>query len=410
MSAIDGIDSSATRGATISGPLTLLFAIAVGVIVTNLFAAQTLVGPIGAALGLRPSAAALLPTANLLGYALGLLLIVPLADLVENRGLIVRMLACAALASGASVLAPGQAALIALFFVLGVACSAIQILVPIAASMAAPDRRGRVIGDVMSGLMAGILLSRPLASFAADALGWRAFYGISAVAMASLTAVLAFNLPRRRPIARLAYPALIASLGHLLRAEPALRLRAGTAALVMAAFSAFWTTVALRLAQPPFDLDQRGIALFALAGAGGAIITPWAGRAGDRGWTRPVTILAHLAVVVAMVLSAWAGSAIPGTRTTALGLMAASAVLLDIGVVCDQTLGRRVVNLLQPEARARLNGLFVGLFFLGGALGSTCAGLAWARGGWPATCAVAAVFGGIALIVHLLARGPARSA
>ena len=252
--------------------------------------------------------------------------------------------------------------------------------------MAEPERRGRVIGDVMSGLMIGILLARPAASIIADTFGWRAFYGTSATAMLLLGTVLAMRLPRRRPAGDTSYPALLGSLWSLLRSEPELRRHSLTASLSMAAFSLFWTSVALRLAEPPFELGQRGIALFALAGAGGAIVTPLFGRAGDRGWTRAGTILSHCLMMIAFALSAWAGSARSGSWLPFLLLLGGSAVLLDVGVTGDQTLGRRIINLLQPEARGRLNGLFVGLFFLGGAAGSAMAGVVWAWAGWPAVC------------------------
>ncbi|TIT03016.1 MAG: MFS transporter, partial [Mesorhizobium sp.] len=161
----------------------------------------------------------------------------------------------------------------------------------------------------------------------------------------------------------------------------------------------FWTAVALRLAAPPFDLGQKGIALFALVGAGGAAVTPVFGRAGDRGFTRSATILCHLVLIAALGLAAWAGAAKAGGAWLPLILMGVSAVLLDIGVTGDQTLGRRAVNLLQPKARGRINGLFVGIFFIGGAIGSLLAGLAWAWAGWNAVCATGAVFGVVALLV-----------
>lgn len=397
----DGQMSTHLPAATITGPQTVLFATAVGIIVTNLFAPQTLVGLIGPSFGADAAGFGLVAMATLLGYAAGLFFLVPLADLAENRALILRMLIAAAMAAGIATLAPTASALLIVLFVLGAACSAIQILVPIAASMAPPGQDGRVIGDVMSGLMVGILLARPLASLVADAWGWRAFYGLSAASLILLACVLAFSLPRRLPVARTSYGALIASLLGLLRDEPMLRRRALTAALVMAAFSLFWTAVALRLAQSPFDLGQRGIALFALAGAGGAAVTPLFGRAGDRGLTRSATIACHLVLIGAMALSAWAGSAAAATATgwVSLGLMVVSAVLLDIGVTGDQTLGRRAINLLQPKARGRLNGLFVGIFFIGGATGSMLAGIAWAWNGWPAVCSAGAAFGLAALLV-----------
>ncbi|CDX59184.1 Uncharacterized MFS-type transporter YdeR [Mesorhizobium plurifarium] len=395
--------SSHAGGGTITRSQTLLFAASVGIIVTNLFAPQTLVGLIGPSLGAAASESGLVSMATLLGYAAGLFLLVPLSDLVENRVLVLRMLAVAALAAAAASFAPAAASLLAMLFVLGAACSCIQVLVPVAASMAPPGQDGRVIGDVMSGLMIGILLSRPIASLVADAFGWRAFYGISAAALALLAILLGLTLPRRKPVAHASYAELIASLIGLLAQEPVLRRRAFTASLVMAAFSVFWTAVALRLSAPPFDLGQKGIALFALVGAGGAAVTPIFGRAGDRGFTRSATVLCHLVLVAALGLAAWAGSAADAAKAGGawlpLILMGVSAVLLDIGVTGDQTLGRRAVNLLQPKARGRINGLFVGIFFIGGAIGSLLAGVAWAWGGWNAVCAAGAIFGVTALVV-----------
>ncbi len=390
--------------AATAAPSTLLFAIATGVIIINLFAPQTLVGIIGPSLGFSESGAGLVAMASLLGYAAGLFFLVPLADLMENRQLVLRMLLSALLMAVAAAFAPTGWSLLIFLFLLGAACSAIQILVPIAAAMAPPEHRGRVIGNVMSGVMVGILVSRPLASLIANFWGWRSFYALSAATLALLAAVLALRLPERRPLISASYGALIGSLFKLLREEPVLRLRAFTAALMMASFSLFWTSVALRLAQPPFSLGQSGIALFALVGAGGAAATSVFGRMGDRGWTRTATLASHLIVLAAMALAAWVGGIRSGSSVAQLILLGMSAVLLDVGVTGDQTLGRRAVNLLKPEARGRINGLFVGIFFLGGALGSALAGTAWDFGGWAAVCAGAAGFGVIALITGLAAR------
>ncbi|MDK4704661.1 MULTISPECIES: MFS transporter [unclassified Rhizobium] len=388
----------------VAAPSTLLFAVATGVIVINLFAPQTLVGIIGPSLGFSESGAGLVAMASLLGYAAGLFFLVPLADLMENRQLVLRMLLSALVMAIAAAFAPTGWSLLIFLFLLGAACSAIQILVPIAAAMAPPEHRGQVIGNIMSGAMVGILVSRPLASLIADFWGWRSFYALSAATLALLAAVLVLRLPERRPLVSASYGALIGSLFGLLREEPVLRLRAFTAALMMASFSLFWTSVALRLAQPPFSLGQSGIALFALVGAGGAAATSVFGRMGDRGWTRTATLASHLIVLAAMALAAWVGGIRSGDSVALLILLGVSAVLLDVGVTGDQTLGRRAVNLLKPEARGRINGLFVGIFFLGGALGSALAGTAWDFGGWVAVCAGAAGFGVIALITGLAAR------
>jgi Arabinose efflux permease len=392
-------DPSTKGEIPLTGRLTALFATSVGVVVTNLYAPQTLIGLIGPSLGLAEASGGLVSMATLLGYAFGLFLLVPLADLLENRKLIVRMIGCAAISAIAVAFAPSAALLLAILFILGAACSAIHILVPVAASMVSPEQRGRVIGDIMGGLMLGIVLSRPLASIITANFGWRAFYGVSAFALATLAFTLAERLPERRPEARSTYPFLIASLWHLLRAEPVLRRRALTASLTMAAFSLFWTAVALKLMQLPFELDQREIALFALVGAAGAAVTPFVGRAGDLGWTRSGTIASHLLVVVAFALAGWAGSSHVATPLLSLLLMGAGAILLDIGVVGDHNFGRRVINLLRPEALGRLNGLFVGLFFLGGAAGAAAAGIAWAWGGWIVVCLIGAACGVGALLV-----------
>jgi predicted MFS family arabinose efflux permease len=272
-------------------------------------------------------------------------------------------------------------------------------LVPLVASMTQPEHRGRVIGDVMSGLMIGILLSRPLASLIADTWSWRAFYLVSAISMAALTGALALYLPTLRPTTGAGYGTLLASFPKLLKHEPVLRVRAWTAALVMAAFTAYWAAIALRLSSTPFNLNAKQIAVFALIGAVGTTATPLAGRLGDRGWARPMLFASHLTIIISLGLCAWAGF----IESPAIGLLVLSigTILFDVGVTSDQTLGRRAVNLLRPEARGRLNGLFVGLFFIGGAVGAAAAAVAWTFGGWTAVCAVAAFFGLLALITDI---------
>jgi predicted MFS family arabinose efflux permease len=370
-----------------------------GIVVTNLFAPQILVGLMARSLAMSAWQAGMISTLTLLGYALGLLLLVPLVDLLENKRLILRTLLCAILAALGTALASTPLLLLIATFVLGASCAAIQMVVPLVASMVAPARRGQAIGEVMSGLMIGILLSRPLASLIADAWSWRAYYFVSAALMAVLVAALARYLPTLRPTAMVGYRALLRSFPELLKDEPVLRVRAWTAALVMASFTAFWAAVALRLPDAPFKLDAAGIALFALIGVAGAAATPLAGRWGDRGWARPMLLAAHLLIIGSLALCAWA--ALLESRIAALVLLGIGAVLLDVGITTDQTLGRRAINLLRPEARGRLNGLFVAIFFVGGAIGAAAASFAWTYAGWTAVCAVAAVFGVLGVITDI---------
>jgi len=391
---------------------TLLFAAAVAVMVMNLFAVQTVAPAIAAALGLGLDSVGVLAMLPQLGYALGLVLLVPLADRLENRRLIGAMLAVCALCMLAAALAPGGTVFMVAVFAGGASTCAIQMLVPMAAFMAAPSRRGATVGNVMSGLLVGVLLSRPLSNLVVDAWGWRMLYLVFAGGMVATAVALTCLLPRRHPGAGPAYPALIASLASLLRHEPVLRWRAATAALGMAAYSLFWTAVSLRLAQAPFHLGARAVAALALCGAVGVVVAPLAGRAGDRGHTRRASLLSQGVVVVAWLLAGWAGGgwmadarhALPAGA--ALALLTLAAIVLDAGVAGDQTLGRRAVNLVRPEARGRMNGLFVGLFFVGSAAGSSLAGLAWMQGGWAAVSAAGVAVGLAMLVVYLAAPRP----
>jgi predicted MFS family arabinose efflux permease len=389
-----------------SAGLTFLFAVAVGILVMCLSASQALVGEIAPALGLSTAGSSLVTTLTLLGYAAGLFLLVPLVDVVENRNLILVTLAACVASLGAAALAPSATLFLVLSFAVGATSTAVQMLVPTAAFLTPEEARGRVVGNIMSGIMLGLLIGRPLASVMAELFGWRAYYGLSAILVALIALPLARVLPARRPQFRQRYGALIRSLLHLVREEPVLRRRATYQALLMGSFSMFWTTIALRLSTPPYNLGHNGIALFALAGAAGAIVAPISGRAGDRGLTRRVTFIGHGAVIAAMLLAgtvaggSWSfGLELP--MPLSLALLVATALLLDAGAIADQAVGRRAINLLRPEARGRINGLFTGIFFLGASAGALCAGPAWAWGGWPAVCWVGLAFALAAMVLHV---------
>jgi predicted MFS family arabinose efflux permease len=230
----------------------------------------------------------------------------------------------------------------------------------------------------MSGLMLGIMLARPVASFITQISSWHIVFYASAATMFLLAAVLARTLPARMPAGRLRYSELLASMGKLVRTTPVLRRRALYHAGLFAAFSLFWTTTPLLLAGSEFGLSQGEIALFALAGVAGAIAAPITGRVADRGWSRPATACAMLAVAVAFLMTHIAE---PGSHW-ALGLLVAAAILLDFGVSANMTLGQRAIFGLGADVRARLNGLYMTTFFLGGAIGSALGGWAYAHGGW----------------------------
>lgn len=376
-----------------------LFGTAVAVIIANIFAPQTLVKLMATSFGLTTAMSGFVPMVPLIGYAAGLFFLVPLADLVENRKLVLQMLTVATLSTLGIVLIPSVTTLFVLLFAMGAGCSVIQVLIPIAAAISSPESRGRVIGDIMSGLMIGILVARPVAIFLSGFGGWKCFYIVNTALMALLALTLRFRLPVRETTTGARYAQLIGSLWSLLTSEPILRKRSITAAIVMAAFNLYWTTVVFVLTSSPFNLGSNGIALFALAGAGGAIVTPLVGRLGDKGFSKPVTLIAHATIVVSFGVAALSGLHFSPSWVISLAGLALAAFLLDVGVLGDQTIGRYLINQLNPQARGRVNGIFVCIFFIGGAMGSAAAGMLWAWAGWAAICVAGAVMGVLAFTV-----------
>jgi predicted MFS family arabinose efflux permease len=362
----------------LSGTMTFVMAAACGLIVANLYYAQPLAGPIAAAIGLPAHLTGLIVTLTQIGYGIGLLLIVPLGDLVENRRLILMMIGATIIALLAAGLSTAALPFLAASLAIGLASTAVQMIVPFAASLAPDAQRGQVVGNVMSGLMVGIMMARPVASFIARFSSWNLVFFLSAGVMVLLGFVLAARLPKRMPQTRLSYFGLIASMGQLYATQPVLRRRAFYQACQFAAFSLFWTVTPLLLAGPAFQLTQAGIALFALAGVAGAIASPIAGRLADRNLGRPATMFGIASVAIALLITHIA----PDGSTVALALLTLAAILLDFGVTMTLVIGQRAIYGLGADLRSRLNGLFMATFFCGGAVGSAVGAWAYAEGGW----------------------------
>ena len=357
----------------------LLLAAACGLLAANIYYAQPLIKPIAESLGLAPQASGLIVTITQIGYGLGLMFVAPLGDLIENRRLVIACVAFSALALAFASVATSASAFLVCSGAIGLGAVGVQILVPLGAHLAPDAIRGRVVGAVMSGLLIGIMLARPVASFIASQASWRAVFAVSAALMVTLGLVLSRTLPVRKPEARMSYGALMASLARLAAATPILRLRAFYQTCLFFAFSLFWTTTPLLLAGPDYRLTQRGIALFALAGVSGAVGAPVAGRLADRGYTGSATAGAISLVALGFL----ATMAIPEGSTLALALLVAAAIAVDFGVQANVVLGMRALFALAPEARGRLNGVYIATFFAAGALGSAVGAWAFARGGWP---------------------------
>ncbi len=369
----------------IPGGQIFLMALACGIIVANIYYVQPLVGLISRDYGMPVSASGLLVTVTQIGYAAGLVLVVPLGDIAENRGLIVAMLAALVAGLAVALVAPTATVFLLASLVIGIGASAVQVIVPLAGHLASDATRGRVVGSVVSGLLFGIMLSRPAASFFAHAFGDYSIFAVSAIADALLIPLILFKLPPRRPNG-MPYLRVLASLGPLLMTTPILQRRGAYQAAMFGSFSLFWTAVPLLLEGPRFHFSQIGIGVFALVGAGGALISPLAGRAADAGLTRRITTLALGGGVLAFLF------ALVGGFLTSWPLLVVAALVLDMAVAANLVTGQREIFLLGSDARGRLNGLYLALFFFGGAFGSLVAGVAYARGGWTMASLVGLAF------------------
>ncbi len=355
--------------------LTLLFAFGAGATVANIYYSQPLIGLISQSLGMETRLAGLIVTLTQIGYGAGLFFIVSLSDLVENRRLIQVM----TLVLIAGLLGIASAHSVPMFmaasFLVGIGAVGTQVLVPFAVHLAREHERGRVVGNVMAGLLSGIMLARPISSGMAAYFGWRSVFVASSVAMAGLLILLSLRLPRRLPKTGEHYGQILLSMLRLMATVPALQRRAFYQGSVSLVFNLFWTAVPLLLADR-FGFDQRGIALFALAGAGGALAAPLAGRLGDRGYVRAGTGFALVGMLVALLLSGWFQQA-----HWLIGL-ALAAILLDAMAQTNQVMSQRVIYGLPAELRGRLNAAYMTVMFLMAALGSTLAALLYVGGGW----------------------------
>lgn len=364
----------------ISRRLVLVMAVACGLAVANLYYAQPLLPKLAHELHVSSGSAGMLVTLTQAGYAAGLVFLVPLGDLLERRRLVVGILAGTAVALAGTALSR-VFGLVAFFAVcIGLTSVVAQILVPFAAQLAADRERGRVVGMVMSGLLLGILLARTVSGVLGQLAGWRLVFWVAAALMLALSAVLRRELPAGHQQTTMHYGALLRSTAALLREERVLRLRCWYGAVAFATFSVFWTTVAFLLSAPPYRFGESIIGLFGLAGAAGVVIASVAGRLADRGLQRATTGASLLAVLVSFALIA--------VGSTHLAPLVAGVVLLDMGVQGVHITNQSIVYELRPDARSRINSVYLTLYFVGGAVGSALSAAVWSARGW----------GGVALL------------
>lgn len=371
--------------------ITVIFAIAAGLAVGNLYFSQPLFEIIASSLGVSSSSAAMLVTVTQFGYALGIFLLVPLGDVLNVRRLIPLILILSAVLLICSALAPTFSVLLAALGGLGLSTVSAQLLTPLASELAEPEHRGRVVSTVAAGTLIGILLSRTISGLVSDLLGWRAIYGIAAGVTIILAVILYKIIPRLEPRERIFYMRLLGSVFTTVARHRAVPPTLIISAASFAVFSLFWTSLTYLLTAPPFSYSAGQIGLLGLAGLAGALAARRAGTMHDRGWSVPASggalVLLALSLVAALAM-----------RSSIIGLIVV-IIVLDIAAQANLILGQTRLLALPGSARSRLNTAIVVSNFLGGAFGSVIVGPLWALGGWNAIIIAALVINLTGLIV-----------
>ena len=375
----------------LSPALILLMSVATGLAVASNYYAQPLLDTIARAFNLSASSAGFIVTAAQLGYAAGLLFLVPLGDMFERRMLIVSMTLLAA--GGMLITASSQSltmmiigtALTGLFSVVA------QILVPLAATLASPEKRGKVVGTIMSGLLLGILLARTVAGLLASLGGWRTVYWVASVLMVVMALALWRGLPKVKQENHLNYPQLLASVFSLFTQDKLLRTRALLGCFTFANFSILWTSMAFLLAAPPFNYSEGVIGLFGLAGAAGALGARPAGGLADKGKS-------HMTTTAGLVLLLLSWAAIWYGHVSVLALIV-GILVLDLTVQGVHITNQTVIYRVKPDARNRLTAGYMTSYFIGGAAGSLISASAWQHAGWAGVCSIGAIVAALNLLV-----------
>ena len=337
-----------------------LMAFGVGAIVANIYYIQPLLSAIAASFHISVPQVGAVAMATQLGAALGMFFFVPLGDTKERRQLIVWLVLAVAA------------------FGVGMAASTVHVIVPFAAHLAPPARRGAAVGTVLSGLLFGILLARIFSGLIGAWLGWRAIYWLGAGLMLLLAGLIRWGLPVSQPELRLSWPSLVRSAGVLVRDQPVLREAASVSALLFCAFSAFWTTLVFFLQTPPYHYGSGVAGLFGVVGVAGAICAPFIGRMADRYGARRNVFMSLLLTLISFVVLYFFGTHMSG--------LIAGVILLDIGVQSGHVSNQTRIYGLIPEARSRLNMVYMISFFIAGAAGSYGGSVLWQHFGWAGVC------------------------
>jgi predicted MFS family arabinose efflux permease len=380
----------------LSRSLVTLIAVATGAVVANLYYAQPVLHQVAHDFHSGSGLASLIITATQVGYAAGLLLVVPLGDLHPRRLLVVRIFGVAAVALVACAVSPDIWVFGLASIAVGTASVAGQVMIPFAADLAQPERRGRVVARIMTGLLLGILLARTVSGLVAQLAGWRAIYWFSAALMVAFAAILWRALPAEGPRPHHSYWNLVGSSLRLLVDEPVLRRRAWHGASAFACFSVLWTSIAFLLSGGPYHYSSAVIGLFGLVGAGGIFAANLAGKLADTDRSAGATLVAGILLTGSFALL-WFGR-------TSLAALIVGIIVLDIGTQGMQITNQAIIYALRPDARSRINSAYMVCYFIGGAAGSLTAGVVYGSHGWGGVCLLGAGFGALTLLLTVYER------
>lgn len=357
--------------------LTLLFSIAGGAAVGNLYWAQPLLSYIATSLGIPAASAGLLVTATQIGYAIGVFLVIPLGDVLNRRRLIPSIMFASSIALALCAVAPNYSVLLIALALVGLTTTSGQLLIPLAGDLAKDDQRGHIVGTIVSGLLTGILLSRTVSGLMADAFGWQSIYILASVCAVILAILLGRAIPHasQKP-AKMPYGQLLLSVFKVVKQYKSVQVTLMLGALSFAVFTMFWTGLTFLLSAEPYFYTSTQIGMVGFVGLAGALAARRTGKLHDRGLSIPATGIALALALLSLLISEVGETSIIAQLVTVL--------LLDIAIQMVNVLNQIRLFSVDGNARSRLNTAFITCNFIGGALGSTLAGFLWQLDGWMA--------------------------
>jgi len=382
------------HAAPLSKPLLWLMATAAGVGIANLYYNQPLLDQMRSTFGVDVGVIGWVPTLTQIGYAIGMLFLVPLGDKLQRKRLVILFTALAAIGALLIAVSPSVSMLIGASFLFGIVTMTPQLLVPFAASLAAPHEKGRVVGFMVSGILLGILLARTVAGFVGAWFGWRAMFWLAAAVLATLAVVLAKVLPVTKPSYKGSYFGLLYSVWALLRDQPVLREASLFGAMLFGSFMVFWSSLIHLMESPTFGLGPRAVGLYGLLGAAAALMSPLIGGLADRTSPRRMT-----GCMILLAISSYAFFLLGQSSLLWIGV---GVLVMDVGVQLGHVTNQGRIFRLVPEAQSRIQTGYMFFYFCGAAVGSALGAWAWTAFGWAGVCGAAVGMLAIALLRWLM--------